>query len=186
MNIVKFNAVEERIITIRDTPVLLVSDVAYLYGVETREINQAVKNNPNKFPNKEYVFELAEDEKTEVIKNFDNPKVKFSPKLPTAFTEKGLYMLETILKGEKAEETTLDIIETFTKIRELTRTVNQITKEPDEQKQKSLTKRCGEIITSILSDDLEVTSKETTIELNLAMVLKIKHTTKKRKKDNNE
>lgn len=89
------------------------SDVAALYGVETREINQAVRNNPEKFP-PNYVIELNKEEKLEVIKFFDNlSNLKFSPSLPKAFTEKGLYMLATILKSPQATQTTIAIIETF-------------------------------------------------------------------------
>jgi len=105
---VRYKQIEEKIIVIRDLPVILVNDVAELYEVETREINQAVKNNPAKFP-KGYIIEITNDEKQEVIKNFDNPKIKYSPTLPKAFTEKGLYMLATILKGEKATQTTIEI-----------------------------------------------------------------------------
>jgi hypothetical protein len=86
-DIVKFKRVEEKIITIRDQSVILDSDVADLYGVETREVSQAIKNNPDKFLSG-YVFELTVTEKKEVIKNFDNPRIKFSPTLPKAFTEK--------------------------------------------------------------------------------------------------
>ena len=184
MEVVKFNSAEDRIIIIRDIPVLLDSDVAELYGVETRRINEAVSNNPNKFPNEEYIFELDKEEWSNLKSKFSTSSWGGKNKLPKAFTEKGLYMLATILKSPKAVETTFDIIETFAKIRELSRTVNQIVKEPDEQKQKSLTKRCGEIMAGILSNDLEVTDRETTIELNLAMVLKIKcTTTRRRRKD---
>jgi hypothetical protein len=80
--------------------VILDSDVAELYGVETMRINEAIKNNPDKFP-EGYVFELSKAEKQKVIEIFDNPnpKIKFSPVLPKAFTEKGLYVLATILKS---------------------------------------------------------------------------------------
>jgi hypothetical protein len=88
-NIVLFNSIEEKIISI-------------LYGVETRKITQAIKNNPDKFP-EGYIFELSKMEKREVIKNFDNPKIKFSPALPKAFTKKGCYMLATILKSQRDE-----------------------------------------------------------------------------------
>ena len=71
-DIVKFNSVEEFIIELRGEKVILVSNVAILYGVETREINQAVRNNPEKFPDG-YVLTLTKEEKQEVIKNFDNP-----------------------------------------------------------------------------------------------------------------
>ena len=104
--IVKYNDVANKIIAIRDKEVILDSDVAELYGVETREVNQAVKNNPKKFP-QGFVFELSKEEKKEVIKIFDNPKIKFSPELPKAFTEKGLYMLATTLTGDKAIHTTI-------------------------------------------------------------------------------
>jgi len=69
-SIVQNNQVENLVITIRNERVLLDSDIAMLYGVETKEINQAVKNNPDKFPDG-YVFELEEREKTELVKIFD-------------------------------------------------------------------------------------------------------------------
>ena len=68
----KFDLVEEFIIELRGEKVILVNNVATLYGVETREINQAVKNNPEKFPDG-YVLTLTKEEKREVIKIFDNP-----------------------------------------------------------------------------------------------------------------
>ncbi len=114
-NIVKFNNVEEFIIEIRGKKVILDSNVAILYGVETMRINEAVKNNPDKFP-EGYIFTLTKAEKIKVIENFDNPKLKYSPALPKAFTEKGLYMLATILKGERATQTTIAIIEAFAKL----------------------------------------------------------------------
>ena len=80
--------IENSVLVIRDTLVILDSNVATFYGVETRELAQAVKNNPDKFP-AGYILELSKQEKDEVIKNFDNPKVKFSPSNPKAFTEKG-------------------------------------------------------------------------------------------------
>ena len=61
---------EERIIVLRDVPVLLDSDVAFLYGVETKEVNQAVKNNPRKFP-EGFIIETNHEEKSELVKNFD-------------------------------------------------------------------------------------------------------------------
>ena len=101
-DIISYKEVEEKILTIRDQNVLLDSSVAELYSVKTSEINQAVKNNPDKFP-EGYIFTLTAEEKEEVIKNFDNlGKVKFSPALPSAFTERGLYMLATILKSSRA------------------------------------------------------------------------------------
>ena len=99
---VSTNDVEERMIVLRQQPVLMDCDVAALYGVKTKEINQAVRNNPNKFP-PGYVFLLCDDEKSEVVKIFDRlNNLKYSTVSPTAFTERGLYMLATILKSELA------------------------------------------------------------------------------------
>ncbi|MDR2563480.1 MAG: ORF6N domain-containing protein [Prevotellaceae bacterium] len=175
---VKFSEVEEKILTLRNQQVILDSDVAVLYGVETREINQALKNNQEKFP-EGYVLQTSQEEKNELIKNFDNPKTKFSPALPKAFTEKGLYMLATILKSDKATQTTIAIVETFAKIRELARTVSELSETNEDFKQKSLMQKGGEIIADILDDSLKTTDTETTIELNFAL-MRFKHTIKRK------
>lgn len=118
--------VESRMITLRNQPVLIDSDVAVLYGVQTKEVNQAVRNNPQKFPYG-YIFELDKYEKAEVVKKIDRlNKLKFSSVAPTAFTERGLYMLATILKGDKALSTSLAIIDTFVQVRELARTMESL------------------------------------------------------------
>lgn len=176
---VKFNDIESKIITFHNQNVIIDSDVADLYGVKTKEINQAVRNNPEKFPYG-YVLDITKVEKEEVVKNFDHlVKLKFSPVLPKAFTEKGLYMLATILKSKKATETTIGIIETYAKIKELSRTVVEISEVPEEQKKKSLMQKGGEIFSEIFEDDLNLSETETTIEFNLA-VLKFKHTIKRK------
>lgn len=178
-NIVNFHSVEDKIIVLRGQNVLLDSDVAKLYGVETKRINEAVKNNPEKFP-KGYIMEVTDEEKKEVVENFVHlEKLKFSPTLPKAFSEKGLYMLATILKSEKATQTTIAIVETFAKIRELSKTVAELSESKDDYKQKSLMQKSGEIIADILGEDQKVTDTETTIELNFA-VLKFKHTIKRK------
>ena len=124
-NIVRFNSVEEKIITIRNKNVILDSDVAFLYGVETKEINQAVKNNPAKFP-KGYILNIDSKELANLRSKILTANLSKTRVMPKAFTEQGLYMLATILKGEQATQTTIDIIETFTKIRELSRTVAEL------------------------------------------------------------
>ena len=181
IDIIKHDTVEEKIIVMRGIPVILDSDVAKHYGVETRDINKAVKNNPDKFP-KGYIIEIQKEEKNELVEIFHRfNKLKHSTVLPTAFTEQGLYMLATILKSKKATEKTIEIVETFARMRELSRVVNQMTQEADKEKQKPLLKRSGELISDLLDNDLKLTDTETSIELNLAM-LKIKHTTKRSKK----
>lgn len=178
MEIVTFKEVSEKVLDIRNEKVILDSDVAVLYGVETMRGNEAVKNNPDKFP-KGYFFKLSKGEKAEVIEKFDNPKVKFSPALPKAFTEKGLYMLATILKSPQATQTTIAIVETFAKIRELSRTVTELSETTEDFKQKALMQKGGDIIADILGEDLKVSDTETSIELNFA-VLKFKHTIKRK------
>jgi len=179
--IVKMEQIEDKILNIRGQNVILDSDIAALYGVQTKEVNQAIANNPDKFPDG-YVFELQSAEKQEVVKNFDHlEKLKFSPVTPKAFTEKGLYMLATILKSKRATETTIDIIETFAKMRELSRTVAKLPDETNEETQKSLMRRSGELITELLGRDRQTTGSETSIEFNLAMV-KVKHSVKQENK----
>ncbi|HBM16708.1 MAG TPA: DNA-binding protein [Lentisphaeria bacterium] len=151
-----------------------------LYNVSTKEINQAVSNNPNKFPNG-YVIEVNKITKSELVKNFDRfNSLKHSTAQPKAFTEKGLYMLATIIKSEVATKTTIDIIETFSKIRELSRNVNTLSAITDKKEQQSLMQKSGELITQILDNNLQTAEAETTIELNFA-VLKFKHTVLKKK-----
>lgn len=96
---IKIEDVQDKVLQLRNENVIIDSDVATLYGVETKRINEAVKNNPEKFP-EGYVFKLTQQEKTEVVENFDHlNQLKFSKVEPRAFTERGLYMLATILKG---------------------------------------------------------------------------------------
>jgi len=179
--IIELKDVEKRIINIRGQQVLIDRDVADLYGVSTKEINQAAKNNRSKFP-EGYTVVLSNEDKAELVKNFDRfNSLKHSAALPTAFTEKGLYMLATILKSPNATQTTIAIIETYSKIRELTVTISQLPDIVEERQQKSLLQRSGEILSDILDEhDLKVSGDETTIEVNFA-VMKIKHTIKRKK-----
>ena len=178
-NILNYKAVEDKLLIIRGQQVLIDKDVAELYGVETKEINQSVKNNPDKFP-QGYIVSLSSEDKSELVKNFDrfNP-LKHSTVLPTGFTEKGLYMLATILKSPIATQTTIAIVETFAKIRELSKGINQFPDIQEESQRKTFIQRSGEILSEVLGDNLlEVSGDETTVEINLAVV-KIKHTIKR-------
>ncbi|MDR2585471.1 MAG: ORF6N domain-containing protein [Prevotellaceae bacterium] len=181
MNLVKFSDVEEKILTIRGENVILDSDVAALYDVETMRINEAVKNNPNKFP-EGYIIGL----KSEEWKNLKS-KISISSwggknKLPNVFTEKGLYMLATILKSPQATETTIAIVETFAKIRELSRSIAELSQSPQEFQQKQLMQKSGDIIADIFGEDLKAVGSETSFELNFAL-FKVKHTIKRRTED---
>lgn len=189
----------DRIVTIRGKKVILDFAVAELYGVETKEINRAVKNNPRKFPDG-WVFELDKQELEDLRCKFftanvaDNqddedlqskiltanlPSAK-SRVMPKAFTERGIYMLATILTGDQAIDTTITIVDTFAKLHELQRTIGAMTQAPSEAEQKSLMKKSGEIVEDIFGDALATSETETEIELNFA-VLKLKHKIKRKK-----
>ncbi len=186
-NIIKQKTIENKLIEIRGQKILLDSDVAELYGVETKRVNEAVKNNPEKFPHG-YIMNVTQEEWISLKSKISTLKGKgrgqHAKYIPKVFTEKGLYMLATILKSKAATQTTIAIIETFAKIRELTKAVKELSLNPkgQEQKQKSLMKKSGEIISELLDDDLQTSESETSIEINFA-VLKFKHIVKKNKKD---
>ncbi|KAF3983515.1 MAG: ORF6N domain-containing protein [Methylococcales symbiont of Hymedesmia sp. n. MRB-2018] len=178
-------SIEPFIIELRSQKVILDSDVAKIYGVETRDINKAVKNNLDKFPDG-YIFKLSKHELEYLRGNFSttNNTMQLSKTrvLPKAFTEKGLYMLATIIKSKQATNATLQIIETFAKVREFSNVAKSLATEKSELKKQSLIKKSGQLIGDILNQEFaDDTSSETTIELNLAMI-KIKHKIIKNKK----
>lgn len=158
-------------------------DVAELYGVETKRVNEAVRNNPDKFP-QGYVFQLS-DEEMEYLRS-KNSTANLSPKtrvLPKAFTEKGLYMLATILKSPQATQATLAIIETFASVRQLKRELHALHGETDGKSQQSKMQHIGEMLSSIVMPDLETSETESSLELNF-LIGKIKHTVKRVKRQN--
>jgi len=177
MNVVRIEDIQDVIVALRDQPVIIDCDVAKIYGVETKRINEAVKNNPDKFP-MDYMFEVSDQEFDFLRSKFSTAKFSKTRSIPKAFSEKGLYMMATILKSKQAVETTFGIIETFAKIRELSRTVKALSVVKDDAEQKGLMQRSGELIAQVLDEDLATNGTETTIELNFA-VLKFKHTIKK-------
>ncbi|MDR1974413.1 MAG: ORF6N domain-containing protein [Bacteroidales bacterium] len=168
-NIVNYEQVKGKIITIREQQVILDSDVAELYGVETKRINEAVGNNPEKFP-EGYVFVIDNQEQKELVENFDRfNRLKHSTVENKAFTEKGLYMLATILKSPKAVQTTITIVETFAQMREFKRTIGELTKTTEKEKQQALIQKSGEIISDIIGDDMVTEGTETTFKANFAI-----------------
>ena len=178
--IIKTDDVQNLVIKLRGQDVLLDRDVATLYGVETKRVNEAVRNNPDKFPFG-YLFEVDKYEKKELVENFDRFKaLKHSTVAPTAFTERGLYMLATILKSEAAVKATIAIIDTFTQVREMVRKMEELQKTENPEEQKALLKQSGELISDVIGNNLSTTESETQVELNFAVV-KIKHTIKRSK-----
>ena len=163
-------------------------DVAALYGVETRIINQAVKNNPEKFP-AGYVAELTAQEvevlRSKILTLEAKPgKGHYSKHGYKVFTEKGLYMLATILKGEQAVRTTLAIIETYAEVRAMKRELLALHTEPDAKKRNSMMRHFGEALTDIVMPDLTTAETESSMEINF-LIGKLKHTVRRVRKVNN-
>ena len=111
--------IEARILTIRGQKVMLDADLADLYGVETKRLNEQVRRNIDRFP-EDFMFRLTAAEKSEVVANCDHlAKLKYSPSLPHAFTEHGALMLGNVLKSNRAVEVSLMVVRTFVHLREL-------------------------------------------------------------------
>ncbi len=138
-----------------------------------------MSNNPDKFPDG-YIIFLTKNEWNTLKSKFSTSIKGGKTKLPKAFTERGLYMLATIIKSNKATQTTLTIIETFARIKNLSRNIKELSEIQDNKSKKNLMQKSGEIIAEILDNDLDLNETETSIELNFA-VLKFKHTIKKKK-----
>lgn len=180
---VLLNDVHQSIVVIRNQEVIADADVASLYDVETKRINEAVKNNIDKFPD-DYMFVLTDDEKDDLRSKFSATKLSNKSRVaPKVFTEKGLYMLATILKSKRATEVTFAIIETFAKVRGLKRDLVGLHKETNHEIQTKKMQKFGEVLSEIVMPDLETTETESTLELNF-LIGKIKHTVKRVKKNN--
>jgi len=120
--------VQTKIYSIRNQKVMFDSDIAELYGVETKRINEAVRNNPDKFP-EDFYFELDVNEQDSLRSTFSTLKKgrgQHSKYLPKAFTEQGVYMLATILKSPMATQVTVSIMRAFVAIRHFALTYGQI------------------------------------------------------------
>ena len=179
---VLYTEVANKIATIRQQAVIADADVAELYGVQTKEVNQAVRNNLDKFP-EDYMFVLNKSELRDLRSKILTTKVSRKSRSATkVFTEKGLYMLATILKSERATAVTFAIIETFAKVRGLKRELVELHKETDKEVQAQKMHHFGEVLTDIVMPDLETSETEYSLEINF-IIGKIKHTVKRIKKD---
>lgn len=119
MTLITSERIENKILVIRGQKVMLDRDLAELYGVATKALNQAAKRNKKRFP-EDFMFKLTKPEKEKVVTNCDHLKVlKFSPQLPYAFTEHGALMLANVIKSPTAIEMSIAIVRTFVKLREM-------------------------------------------------------------------
>ena len=132
MEIIANENIETKIYEIRGLKVMLDSDLAKLYEVETKRINEAVRRNPERFPC-DLIFEMTQEEveylrsQNATFKNSLNNR-KYLPKV---FTEQGVYMLSTVLKSDVAVQVTFTIMRKFTKMREFALTYGDIIKRLD-------------------------------------------------------
>lgn len=111
--------IQNKIFEVRGCRVMIDFHLAELYQVENRTLKQAVRRNMERFPS-DFMFELTKIEWQEVITNCDNlpETVKFSPALPFAFTEQGVAMLSSVLKGQTAIEINISIMRAFVALRQ--------------------------------------------------------------------
>ena len=117
--IVKVGGIQQRILLIRGVKVIIDADLAEVYGVPTRRLNEQVKRNRERFP-EDFMFQLTADEKAEVIANCDHlEKLKFSKALPFAFTEHGAIMAASVLNSPNAIEVSVFVVRAFVQLREI-------------------------------------------------------------------
>ena len=118
-SLVPSEAVERRILAIRSCRVLLDADLAELYGVPTKRLNQQVNRNRDRFP-EDFLFQLTQEEKEQVVANCDHLRnLKFSPTLPWAFTEHGAIMAANLLKSPRAVRVSIQVVRAFVRLREM-------------------------------------------------------------------
>jgi hypothetical protein len=190
MAVIKFETLENQLIKYNDEFVLLDKDVATLYEIEPKKLRQQLKRNIDKFP-QDYALKLTEGELDIMVsQNVTPSKKQFGGSLPYVFTEKGLYMVATILKSKKATEATFTIIETFAKVKDLSRNINSIMKTDDEIVQKELALKSNKILEDIIeiepdvledNEDSELIETTTKFEFNLGFA-KVSRSIKKVKK----
>jgi len=170
MEIILNENIETKIYEIRGMKVMLDSDLAKLYEVETKRINEAVKNNPEKFPC-DFYFELTNDEEEILRSKISTSSWGGRRKSIKVFTEQGVYMLATVLKSDIATATTIMIMRTFTKIREFALTYGDIIK------------RLSEIEKTIKIDQQQMNYNTERIDDAFALLTEILNDTKRTNKN---
>ena len=137
MEVIPQQIIESKILFIRGKKVMLDKDLAVLYGVETRVLNQAVRRNINRFP-EDFMFQLTKEEmdiwKSQIV--ISNKEKMGLRKMPSAFTENGVAMLSSVLNSERAIKVNIQIMRTFTKIREMLATHKELRRKIEEMEKK--------------------------------------------------
>ncbi len=134
--IVPAERIESRILLIRSHKVMLDSDLAEIYGVSTKRLNEQVKRNKDRFP-ADFMFKLTAKEKAEVVANCDHlRRLKFSPALPYAFAEHGAVMLASVLNSPVAVQASIQVVRAFIRLREILATHRELARKLAELEQK--------------------------------------------------
>jgi hypothetical protein len=129
--------IESRILVVREQKVIIDTDLAELYGVPTKALNQAVKRNAERFP-MDFMFQLSAPEKTEVVTNCDHlQKLKFSKALPYAFTEHGAIQAANVLASAQAVEMGIYVVRAFVRLKLAAATHGDLAKRLDELEEKT-------------------------------------------------
>jgi hypothetical protein len=118
--LIPMEKIEGIILLLRGERVIIDSDLARIYGVTTKKLNQAIKRNIQRFPS-DFLFQLTRKEKEEVVTICDHlSSLKFSPHLPFAFTEHGTIMAASVLNSERAIQVSVFVVRAFIRLREMT------------------------------------------------------------------
>ena len=135
-DVIQVERIESRIFMIRGQKVMIDRDLAELYGVPTKRLNEAVKRNAARFP-EEFMFQLSEKEKSELVANCDRFRsLKHSTSLPYAFNEQGIAMLSSVLNSERAIMINILIIKTFVRLRQLISSHKELARKIEELEKK--------------------------------------------------
>jgi len=125
-NVIPQEIIENRIVLIRSKKVIIDRDIAALYGVSTKRLNEQVKRNSYRFP-EDFMFRLNEREKAELVANCDRFKtLKHSVSLPNAFTEHGAIMLASVLNSAMAIKISVQIVRAYVRLRTLLATHKEL------------------------------------------------------------
>jgi hypothetical protein len=147
-SIVLVEQVKSKILFMRGEKVILDSDLAALYGVPTKRLNEQIKRNHERFP-PDFMFQLTKSEKDEVVANCDHlQKLKFSPGLPYAFTEHGAIMAASVLNSKRAVQASIYVVRAFVKLRQMLAPYKELMGKLD-QLEKKLQTHDKQIITII-------------------------------------
>ena len=137
ISVIPVEIVEKKILLIRGQKVMLDRDLAELYGVATKALNQAVKRNSERFP-EDFMFQLSKQEfenwRSQIVTS-NREKMGIRRK-PYAFTENGVAMLSSVLKSRQAIEVNIQIMRTFTKLREMLSSNKELSKKLDDLERK--------------------------------------------------